>query len=196
MKKKPAKKPAKKTAKKTAKKNKYNKSDNLLGSVDEIGDMFMWDEFEYRNYFRLVCVLKPTIINVNRRELVITGEVIPEDMKRACVYVMVVKGRIFKIGQTADSVKGRIQSYNCGQQKYRNAGTASVTNYWVLQSLCNIGENVEMYCLFPEEKEYECFEVKGTVAFPPAKIIERIIIDKVKKEYKGVFYKPIGCTQS
>ena len=168
------------------------KSDKLLEKVGQIGNKFMWKQFTYRKSFKLVCVIKPKTINTRQRKLVVVGSPSEKDMNRACVYVMVVAGRIFKIGQTSVGIKQRIESYNCGQKRFRKAGTASVTNYWTLQSLTNIGKNIHMYCLFPKQKKYTFFGVSGKTAFPPAKNIEKIIINKIEKKHGK---KPIGCTQ-
>ena len=168
------------------------KSDKLLERVEQIGDKFIWEKFTCRKYFKHVCVIEPKIIDENKRKLVVVGSPSQKDMNRACVYAMVVEGRIFKIGQTSVGIKKRIESYNSGQKSFREAGTTSVTNYWTLQSLTNIGENIDMYCLFPEEKEYVCFKVSGKTAFPPAKNIEKIIINKIEEKHGE---KPIGCTQ-
>ena len=108
------------------------------------------------------------------------------------VYVFVIDGKIFKIGQSINNIKDRLQSYNCGKFEYRLKGTCSTTNFFVLQSLLKINEPVYVYAYFPEQPEYEVFNKKFKNNRPPLKTAENLIIQDFIDRYDK---KPIGCTQ-
>ena len=67
---------------------------------------------------------------------------------RELIYLIVIDGKIVKIGGTYVGMKGRHGSYNCGTRKARNKGTCSVTNYNVTEAqyaaICD-GKKVEWY---------------------------------------------------
>jgi hypothetical protein len=109
------------------------------------------------------------------------------------VYVFVINNKIFKIGHTITSIIKRIQSYNCGKTEYRIAGTNSTTNYFVLQSLLNINEIVNVYVYFTEKPKYKVFGKVYQDGKQPAKTAENIIITNFIKNHNK---KPIGCTQT
>ena len=51
------------------------------------------------------------------------------------VYAISFNGKIVKLGMTADTIQGRIGSYNCGTRAARNKGTCSTTNYHIVESI-------------------------------------------------------------
>ena len=114
------------------------------------------------------------------------------DMNKSCVYVMVIDGKIFKIGTALRGMKARIGSYNSGKTKYRVRGTNSGSNYWLLQSVINMGAPVIVFALYPDTKNCEVFGISLAEPFPSAKTIEGVVLKLFEEEY-GV--KPIGCTQ-
>lgn len=169
---------------------KKNKCDILLESIDAVDPKFKFDEMPYRSEFIHLCNIIPTQ-NLELKKLKI--EPIEHDLidRKGFVYSMVINNLIIKIGQTTTDINGRIQSYNCGQQKYREAGTCSTTNYFTLQSLCNINMPVELYAYFPGKLKTTIFGKKVEL-IAPSKDAEKILLKKVFEHY-GSF--PIGNTQ-
>lgn len=67
---------------------------------------------------------------------------------RELIYILVIDGKIAKIGGTYVGMKGRHQSYNCGTRKARAKGTCSVTNFNVTEAQYAAilsGKEVEWY---------------------------------------------------
>lgn len=176
---------------KNDKSKKKKKSRNIvpLRSVTDLDNEVSFDEFDYKQFFNLLCKLRP---NIDEEKL----DIIPIDedkMKTAgFIYVMVIKGKIFKIGQSTKDVIQRVGSYNTGKLEYRSKGTNSTTNFFVLHSLLNIGEEVEMYAYFPPLAKYNLFYEDIESSEAPSKYAERVIINDFIKLYER---KPIGCTQ-
>ncbi|MBE8182639.1 MAG: restriction endonuclease [Candidatus Portiera sp.] len=111
--------------------------------------------------------------------------------KKGLVYIFALNKKIFKIGHTITSIKKRVGSYNCGTRKYRERGTNSTTNYFILQSLLNINRKVNVYAFFPVHPKYEIFGEKFQDSYPAAKTAEKKIIKHFEDIHKK---KPIGCT--
>jgi hypothetical protein len=160
---------------------KKSKNIQVLKTLDDLKNEINFEDFEYKKYFNLICYLFP-----NRDKERLEIEVIDVD---ACedsglVYIFVINGKIFKIGQSITPIIRRIQSYNCGKTEYRISGTNSTTNYFVLQSLLNINEVVHVYAFFPDQPEYTLFEKKYRDSWPTSKRAENMHNKK-----------PIGCTQ-
>jgi len=172
---------------------KYNKSDIPLHSIDQISNKFTWNNFPFKEHFRFVGILEAKEIRekgTNKISFIECSDI--DLLKKPCVYALIIEDKLFKVGQTGDSLKGRIQSYNTGQQKYRSRGTNSVTNYWALQSLTKIGKKIKVYAYFIHSKKYEIFGEEGTEVFPSSKTVERHVLAKLKKDFGEL---PIGCTQ-
>lgn len=112
--------------------------------------------------------------------------------ERGFVYVFVIEGKIFKVGESITNIKDRIQSYNCGKKAYRENGTCSTTNYFVLQSFLAIGQEMLVYAFFPQKPQYEVFGQKFSDNYPPTKKAENLIIEDFIKTHGK---KPIGCTK-
>ena len=167
-----------------------NKNIVPLKNIAELAQECDYADFEYKEHFSLICRLLP---NADKERLEI--EILDEARckEKGFVYVFVIEGKIFKIGQSISNIKERVQSYNCGKTEYRINGTNSTTNYFVLQSLLRIGKAVEVYAFFPQKPRYEIFGQVFTDSYPPSKKAENIIItDFIKNHGK----KPIGCTQT
>jgi len=168
---------------------KKNRNIQLIKSIEELKDEINYKDFEYKSYFAHICNLKP---NKERERLEI--EIIDADKCKVggMVYVFVIKGKIFKIGQSITPIVKRVQSYNCGKTEYRISGTNSTTNYFVLQSLLNINLPVEVYAFFPVQPEYEIFGTKYRDSWQVSKRAENVIIKGFINKHNK---KPIGCTQ-
>ena len=108
------------------------------------------------------------------------------------MYIFVINGKIFKIGETTTSIKKRVNSYNCGKTEYRISGTNSTTNYFVLQSLLNIGMTVNVYAFFPPIATFTVFGETIQSSEAPSKYAERFLNREFIEKYNK---KPIGCTQ-
>ena len=117
------------------------------------------------------------------------------EKNKELVYLFVINGYIQKVGSTTTTMKKRIQSYNCGKQDYRDRGTCSTTNYFVLQSFLRINKEFEIYAFFPEKKKMQV-DVFGDVVekelYVPSKEYEKKILTELKS--RGAM--PILCTQT
>lgn len=169
---------------------KKNRNIVLLKKIEELSKEIIFDDFEYKEYFEHICDLIPDKENEKLNIELINIE--KTEQKEGLVYVFVIDKKIFKIGHTITSFKKRIQSYNCGKTEYRISGTNSTTNYFVLQSLLNIGKRVNIYAFFPKQPTYELFGNEYQDSFPPSKRAENIILNEFLVKHKK---KPIGCTQ-
>lgn len=168
---------------------KKNKNIIPINSISLLKNEIAFSDFEYKNYFKILCKLIPN----NKLEKLEIEIIDKENInKGGLVYIFVIDNKIFKIGHTITSIIKRVQSYNCGKVEYRINGTNSTTNYFVLQSLLKINKKVEVYAFFPNQPTYEIFGKKYKDSFPPSKRAENVILnDFIKKHNK----KPIGCTQ-
>ena len=160
-----------------------NRNIVLLKTTDDLKDEVSYNEFEYKDKFIHLCNLIP---NKDKEKLDI--EFVDENSikNNGMVYIFVIDEKIFKIGHTITTITKRVQSYNCGKTEYRIAGTNSTTNYFVLQSLLNIGEIVEDYAFFTEKPEYKVSGKAYKDGAQPAKKAENIIItDFIKNHSKN-----------
>ncbi|GAA7135317.1 hypothetical protein HpCHN52_10900 [Helicobacter pylori] len=155
------------------------KSDIILKSVNDLKDEVDYKDFEYKEYFNLLCELVPN----NSLEKLEINAIDEKNMTtEGLVYVFAIQGKIFKIGHSITPITKRVQSYNCGKVKYRKNGTCSTTNYFVLQSLLN-----------PEQPTYTLFGKTYQDSFPTSKRAENVILENFIKNHNK---KPIGCTQT
>lgn len=171
------------------KKGNKNRNIVVLKSIEDLKNEVDYDDFEYKKYFSFLCNLTP---NNESEKLDITN--FDEDVikKEGFVYVFVIEGKIFKIGQTITSIRDRISSYNCGKIEYRINGTNSTTNYFVLQSLLKINKTVDVYAFFPEQPKYTIFGKSYQDSLSTSKRAEKEIIKDFIAKHKK---KPIGCSQ-
>ncbi len=168
---------------------KKNKNIIPLTSINELIDEIKYSAVNFKTYFKKICEILP----VPEQEKLMLQNGNDENLnKQGLVYIFVINGYIFKIGQSIKSIKNRIQSYNCGKVEYRIAGTNSTTNYFVLQSLLKINAVVEVYAYFPETLSYTVFDKVFADSYPPAKRAENMLMEDFIKTYNK---KPIGCTQ-
>ena len=165
-----------------------NRLDEPLKKMSSLADQVPWQMYEHSEDFQYLCRIAPDKEN---ERLVITDE-IKENMNRSCIYIMVIEGRIFKIGTALRGIRGRISSYNSGRTKYRVRGTNSGANYWVLQSLLNLEKEAIFFAYYPPVQKCTIFGETLDEPFPSAKSVEGVIIRRFEDRYKK---KPIGCTQ-
>ena len=173
---------------------KKNRNDDLLEDGSDLQNEVKWSEYEHKKKFSFLCNLEP---NKKSKKLVADNVTDSKKARTPCVYVMVVAGRIFKIGVAAGTkglggFLGRVGSYNAGAVSNRISGTASTTNYWVLHSLLNIEENVDVYAIFSDVHISEIFGEQFTDYIPTPKGMEGVIIRQFEEKYGK---KPIGNTQ-
>jgi len=161
----------------------------IIKGIEELNDEIDFEDFEKKEFFTNICNLIP-----NQKLERLDIEMIDEERCKmgGLVYIFVIKGKIFKIGQSITDIKKRIQSYNCGKVEYRINGTNSTTNYFVLQSLLSLNEKVQVYAFFPDLPEYVLFGKKYKDSWQVSKRAENIIINEFLSKYNK---KPIGCTQ-
>ena len=164
-----------------------NKNDVPLTEIDLIGQSI--ESFEFIDSFEKIVVLKA---NVEKEKLEVE-ELIGEKYKtkKGLVYLFAIDGKVLKIGCTTTTMKDRIQSYNCGKKTYRENGTCSTTNYFILQSFLNVGKKVEVYGFYAPEIEVSVFGTLTKTSIQP-KIYEKTILSSLKKNDKF----PIMCTQT
>ena len=167
---------------------KFNKTDEPIKDISMLANEINWKTYKHKDIFKYLCTIKA---DKKEEKFIITDEK-KEDMNRSCVYIMVVKGKIFKIGSALRGMRNRISSYNTGKVKYRTKGTNSVTNYWVLQSFIKLGVEITVYATFPKVKGSKILGEKVEEPFPSAKTWEGVIIKLFLNEYKK---KPFGITQ-
>jgi len=170
---------------------KFNKNDNPIKKFSQLADEIDYRAFQYKNDFQHICDLHTD--NENEK---LTIEAVDDEKyikQSELVYIFVIKGKIFKIGSSTQSIRARIGSYNAGRTQYRIHGTNSTTNYFVLQSFLKIGIKINVYAYFPKKKHYNTFGKKGKSAWPPTKATEKKILEDFKNKHGKL---PIGCTQS
>lgn len=172
-----------------AEKKKKNRNIRLIKSSDELCHEINYSEYQYREHFKHICNLVPDKEN---ERLTIDYKMDDKKDIEGLVYIFVINDKILKIGQTIGKIKDRVQSYNCGKSEHRISGTASTTNYFVLQSLLNIKKKVKVYAYFVNRRGYEIFGEKGKDCFPSTKVVERKFLKDFISLYKK---KPIANTQ-
>ncbi|MGR3913518.1 MAG: GIY-YIG nuclease family protein [Gammaproteobacteria bacterium] len=173
---------------------KKNRNEQIVQNFSELKNEVDYDDFIFKKCFDWLCEVLPD----SEKEKMRIGNCDQNTINDyGLVYVMVIGGKIFKIGQTTMKFKGRLSSYNAGKRKLRARGTPSTTNYFVLQSLLAIGLPVQIYAYFAEKKGYQVFKgtkfaESGVDSFPTPKIIEKKINLEFIKHYGK---SPIGNTQ-
>lgn len=99
------------------------------------------------------------------------------------VYLLLLKDKVVKIGCTTVTMKKRIQSYNCGKKIYRDRGTCSTTNYFVLQSLLSNNETIQVFGYYPPRQTVNVFSTELISTANP-KLYEKAILTILKEEKK------------
>lgn len=166
-----------------------NKNDQPLNEIDITIPV---DDFPYISHFKKIGDIKA---NELTESLVIKNKEKCFESDKELVYLFIIDGYIQKVGSTTTTMKKRIQSYNCGKQAYRDSGTCSTTNYFVLQSFLRINRDIEVYAFFPEKKKMQV-DVFGDIIekelYIPSKEYEKKILTELKS--RGAM--PILCTQT
>lgn len=161
-----------------------------LRSIRELSAEILWENYDFSDAFQHLCTLRP---NADKEALEISAVHESAKMKeKGVVYVLVVAGRIFKIGQSINTFKSRMGSYNSGRTEYRIRGTCSGANYFALQSFIKLGKPVEVYAYWPVVKEWRLFGEQGSQAFPSSKTVEGIVTRRFERKYGKL---PIGNGQ-
>lgn len=162
-----------------------NKNDIPLDLKDI--NSISYNDFKFKSFFEKVCDLIP---NLKKEKIEIKNLIGKGLTNKGLVYCFVINNKVVKIGNTITTIKERIQSYNCGKQKYRDKGTCSTTNYFVLQTFLKTNENIEVYGFFPEKQEIDVFGTKYFQTINPKQYEAHIL--KYMKD-KNIF--PILCIQ-
>ena len=115
-----------------------------------------------------------------------------DDNYTGLFYAFVVNGHFYKAGKTDTTLLERIKSYNCGKKEYRNNGTCSVTNYFVLQSLLNFNIPIDVYCFLAPKATLNIFGENVMISESPAKYIEGIFLAQANADFGN---KLPGCFQ-
>ncbi len=168
-----------------------NISERIIGSSADLQGEIQWQNYVDKNYFTYYCDLMP-----NRQDEKIIIDVIGDKIlhtTEGIVYVLVIDGKILTFGHSIRTFKARLGSYNAGKKKQRKGkATNSVTNYYILQSILNIGLPVQVYLMTPEHSEWKALGETGTEPFPSVKMLKKTILAKFEKQYGK---SPIGNTQ-
>lgn len=147
-----------------------------------------FNDFKYKEKFLYMCELFP---NIKKERLEIINSNKENINKEGLIYAMIYNDNIIKIGQTILTFEGRLSSYNCGKKAFRENGTCSTTNFFVLQTLLNLKNNIKVYALIPEMLK---FDFMGNILeISPSKRIEEVILIGMKKTYG---FLPILNTQT
>ncbi|WP_104747770.1 restriction endonuclease [Helicobacter cetorum] len=159
-----------------------NKNIVILKNIDDLKDEIDYKDFEYKEHFNLLCELIPN----NDLEKLEIKAIDEKNMKtEGLVYVFVIQGKIFKIGQSVRNIGGRVSNYNGGKNPRND------TNHFILKSLLKINKIVQVYAFFPEKHTYTLFG--ETHQDSPTRLAEKIITKNFKDKHKKL---PIGCKQN
>ena len=179
----------------TKKKRKQNQKP--LTSLDDLKDEVPFESYNQKACFEHICTISVETRGKKDKEYLQAGPArnAKYDTQEGIVYIFVIDGKIFKIGQSMLTFKERLDSYNSGRSEYREQenSTNSGTNYVVMQSVIKLKVSVEVYGFFPPHKKWKMEDEEGTDPFPPAKRIEKILLKKFIKSYGK---PPIGCSQT
>lgn len=170
-----------------------------LSSVSDLAGQLDWADFKIETPsgelltgedFPLVAIGHPNQLEEKwDMEIVDNRYATQQDL----IYALVVDGKLFKLGKSITTMKGRIQSYHCGKNAYRlkQNATNSATNWFILQSVLAINKPVYIYVMYiPHTKGY----FKGwTYQNRISKEIEGKLITAFYQQYG---FKPIGNKQN
>lgn len=167
-----------------------NKNEVLVTPEQIDAITFKLEDFEYKDNFRFLCRLHP---NKQKERFDIIDAIDEKDFnvrRPGLLYIFAVDGKILKIGASITGFKGRVGSYNCGTLSNRLRGTASTTNFFVLQSLLTYAKDIDVYTFFMPRAEHDIFGSKQEMPHNP-KYWEKPILTKLKKEGR----LPLFCSQ-
>lgn len=153
------------------------KSDNLfLLNKENLNNIKDFKSYDFYTIFNKTCSLK-----VENENLLITKKY-KELPSNGCIYAFVIENKLVKIGMTTTSLSKRFQSYNCGKSKYRESGTCSVTNYWILHNFENYGKEIDVYTFEDISFQNNYLFLNNTINIkPPYKEMEKILNKKAGK---------------
>ena len=158
--------------------------------ISELRNGVLWKDYHDKRHFNPCCTLA---VDKPGERLTIAKVHDEEGMKRrGIVYVLAVDGRILKIGQSMNTFRKRLTSYNSGKEEYFRRRTAGGANYFILQLLLKVNKPVDVYGFHIEEKEWCLLGEKGKDVFPSAKIAEGIFTRRFVKKYGKL---PVGNGQ-
>ncbi len=169
-----------------------------LTDISELSAQVDWDDFSLpapereltKDDFSLIAIGKP-----NREKEKWDMEIVDVrySKREDLIYVMVIGGKILKIGKSITTMKNRVDSYHCGKDSYRvkKNATNSATNWFILQSVLAINLPVYIYALYIPQTEGKFFG--WTYPNRVSKEVEGKIITAFIKKYG---FKPIGNKQN
>lgn len=191
-----------------------NTNDNPFNIQDIMNQLILKDfTFEGIKDFKYICKLKADPMVIDRDNSTKTNEkIFPLEFanKQAenifyksigIVYMLTCtinsKEYIIKIGSSRNTFKSRLHSYNCGTVTYRKSGSASTTNFRILQSFVATRKEFSLYLLdFPDDtKPYSWHGIESPI-FPSSRCFayEYILINQYMKQFNGE--KPLGNVQT
>lgn len=191
-----------------------NTNDNPF-NIDDILEQPLLKDFKFTGVkdFKYICKLKADPMIINKDNLTKTNEKIrPLNFSSqkakdifynsiGIVYILTCqidsKEYIIKIGSSRNTFNNRLDSYNCGTVTNRKSGSASTTNYRILQSLVATKKEFNLYLLdFPDDPTpYEWYGITSPV-FPSSRCFayEYILINQYMEQFNGK--KPLGNIQT
>lgn len=165
---------------------------HIEGLYTNIEDVNTWPLFKDYSLNKEMFHAGQLIPDVKNEKLVWCPNDIFDDNYSGLFYAFVINGHFYKAGKTDTTLKERISSYNCGKKEYRNNGTCSVTNYFVLQSLLNFNVPVDVYCFFAPKATLNIFGKEIAISESPAKYIEGLFLAQANADFGN---KLPGCFQ-
>jgi hypothetical protein len=171
-----------------------------------IDKTILFEVFEERNYFNLIAeIVLDTEVNEKgkkqgekkRNTLIKLANYDEEIIKQKSewIYIMVINGRLVKIGGTRDGIKGRFGSYLCGHHipEHGKSGKASETNKYIYNTLyfyLQLGCEIKLYGyqLPVEEITRNVFTKEVRIRVQTYHSYESILIDNYKKRYGNIPY--------
>lgn len=165
---------------------------HIEGLYTDIADIENWPLFINYSLYDKMIHAGQLIPDQDNEKLIWCPDKNFDDNYSGLVYAFVIKGYFYKSGKTDTTMKERINSYNCGKKEYRNNGTCSVTNYFVLQSLLNFNVPVDVYCFLVPKATLNIFNKEIMIDESPAKYIEGLFLAQAKADFGN---KLPGCFQ-
>ena len=166
---------------------------NLEGLYHSLNDTSNWPNFKDYSFMENMVYAGQLIPDRANEKIVWTPNELFDDNYQGLCYAFVVNGKFYKQGKTDTTLKERISSYNCGKQEYRNNGTCSVTNYFVLQSILNFNVPVDVYVYYIPKATLKIFGKEVEINTSPAKYVEGLLLNQAIKDFGE---KLPGCFQN
>lgn len=191
-----------------------NTNDNPFNVQDIMNQPVLQDfKFEGLNEFKYICKLKANPMVIDKDNCTKTNEkIIPFEFSSkeaedifynsiGIVYIFTCtinsKEYIIKIGSSRNTFNDRLGSYNCGTVTYRQSGSASTTNFRILQSFVATRKDFNLYLLdFPNDTTpYHWHNITSPV-FPSSRCFayEYILVNQYMEQFDG--QKPLGNVQT